>query len=89
MGSYYVDCYVPTRIDYRVYSHNQNGENIYGTAMKNGYNDLALSTIFPEDATQPYTYGIEGNGVMTIYYPRLRVIWEEVVPVTTQILYGR
>lgn len=69
MGSYYAVCYIPIRIDYRVYSHNQNGGSIYGTAMRNGYNDLALPTIFPEDATQPYTYGIEDKGVMTVYYP--------------------
>ena len=69
-GTIHMECYLPHWVSYRTYDHVNHGEktlakNIYKSTYRGTISTYAL---FPDDPTQDYTYGFEGNGDMTVYY---------------------
>lgn len=74
-GTFYMACYLPIRVDYRIYNHEQNGKTLWGVPItKTTDNYTGTATIktfalFPNDMSKPYTYGFDGQGIMTIYDP--------------------
>lgn len=72
-GSFYMECYIPTRVDYYIYNHESNGDRLKGAPIKISTNKYAgtatISTtaLFPKNMDQAYTYGFDGWGYMTVY----------------------
>ncbi len=69
-GTIHMECYLPHRVEYRTFSHDNNGQttkavNIFKSTYRGTLSTYAL---FPSDMTKDYTYGFEGNGYMTVYY---------------------
>lgn len=68
-GRTYMNCYIPYRVEYRVYNHEYNGEVTKGKAVRKGSGtaDIYEYCLYPSDMTKDYTYGFDGRGVMQIY----------------------
>lgn len=70
-GTFYMNCYIPHRIEYRVYNHEHNGETLKARAVNRVPSTTAIGfeAIFPKDTAQDYTYGLRGDGIMLVYDP--------------------
>lgn len=74
-ATFYMACYLPIRVDYRIYNHEQNGQTLWGTPIVKtndryaGRATIKTLALFPDDTSEPYTYGFDGQGIMTIYDP--------------------